>query len=50
MRPSFPSGGTKASGTGGRFGGPHANIDTFTDTQWVTIQGEIEKYPFRPAT
>jgi benzaldehyde dehydrogenase (NAD) len=42
----IPFGGTKASGTGGRFGGPHANIDTFTETQWVTVQGEIEKYPF----
>jgi len=42
----IPFGGTKASGVGGRFGGPHANIDTFTETQWVTIQGEIERYPF----
>ncbi|MBO9578000.1 MAG: aldehyde dehydrogenase family protein [Microbacteriaceae bacterium] len=42
----IPFGGTKASGVGGRFGGPHANIETFTETQWVTIQGEIERYPF----
>jgi len=42
----IPFGGTKASGVGGRFGGPHANLDTFTDTQWITAQGEIERYPF----
>jgi len=42
----IPFGGTKASGVGGRFGGPHANLETFTETQWVTIQGEIERYPF----
>jgi len=41
-----PFGGTKASGVGGRFGGPQANLDTFTETQWVTVQGEIERYPF----
>jgi benzaldehyde dehydrogenase (NAD) len=42
----IPFGGVKASGVGGRFGGPHANLDTFTETQWVTVQGEIEAYPF----
>jgi len=42
----IPFGGVKASGVGGRFGGPHANLDTFTETQWVTIQGDIERYPF----
>lgn len=41
-----PFGGTKASGVGGRFGGPHANLDTFTETQWVTVQSNIERYPF----
>ena len=42
----IPFGGVKASGVGGRFGGPQANIDTFTETQWVTVQGEIAGYPF----
>jgi len=42
----IPFGGVKASGVGGRFGGPHANLDTFTDTQWITVQGDIERYPF----
>lgn len=43
---SIPFGGTKASGVGGRFGGPHANLDTFTETQWVTMQADIAEYPF----
>ncbi|GAA3743351.1 benzaldehyde dehydrogenase (NAD) [Spinactinospora alkalitolerans] len=42
----IPFGGSKASGVGGRFGGPHANLDTFTETQWITMQSEIERYPF----
>ncbi|WP_460775727.1 aldehyde dehydrogenase family protein [Microbacterium sp. GXF7504] len=42
----IPFGGAKASGSGGRFGGPHANLDTFTETQWITVQSEIEGYPF----
>jgi len=40
-----PFGGAKASGVGGHFGST-ANLDTFCDLQWVTIQGEIERYPF----
>ena len=42
----IPFGGSKASGVGGRFGGPHANLETFTEMQWVTIQADIERYPF----
>lgn len=42
----IPFGGHKASGVGGHFGGPHANLDTFTETQWITMQAEIERYPF----
>ncbi|MGI5221005.1 aldehyde dehydrogenase family protein [Nocardia sp. CA-290969] len=42
----IPFGGVKASGVGGRFGGPGANLDTFTETQWVTVQSEIQRYPF----
>lgn len=41
-----PFGGVGASGTGARFGGHEANIEAFTETQWVTIQGEIATYPF----
>ncbi|MDO5535661.1 MAG: aldehyde dehydrogenase family protein [Propionibacteriaceae bacterium] len=40
-----PFGGTKASGTGGHFGSS-VNLSTFCDLQWVTIQGDIERYPF----
>ena len=43
---SIPFGGTKASGVGGRFGGPSANLDAFTETQWITMQANIERYPF----
>ncbi|MCR2811004.1 MULTISPECIES: benzaldehyde dehydrogenase [unclassified Microbacterium] len=42
----IPFGGTKASGVGGRFGGPQANLDTFTETQWITMQSRVERYPF----
>jgi benzaldehyde dehydrogenase (NAD) len=41
-----PFGGAEASGVGGRFGGPHAGLETFTETQWITMQQEIERYPF----
>ncbi|MGV3712870.1 benzaldehyde dehydrogenase [Pseudolysinimonas sp.] len=41
-----PFGGVGASGTGARFGGHEANIEAFTETQWVTVQGEIARYPF----
>lgn len=40
-----PFGGAKASGVGGHFGSS-VNLDTFCDVQWVTMQGEIERYPF----
>jgi len=41
-----PFGGVGSSGTGGRAGGPAANIEAFTETQWVTLQGDIAPYPF----
>jgi benzaldehyde dehydrogenase (NAD) len=41
-----PFGGTGHSGTGTRFGGHDANIEAFTDTQWVTVQSRIRQYPF----
>lgn len=40
-----PFGGVKASGTGGHFGSS-VNLDTFCDLQWVTMQADIERYPF----
>ncbi|WP_281883567.1 aldehyde dehydrogenase family protein [Agromyces rhizosphaerae] len=41
-----PFGGTGLSGTGSRFGGHEANIDAFTETQWVTVQSQVATYPF----
>jgi acyl-CoA reductase-like NAD-dependent aldehyde dehydrogenase len=41
--PQMPFGGTKASGYG-RFGGRQV-IDEFTETRWITIEGE-QHYPF----
>jgi benzaldehyde dehydrogenase (NAD) len=41
-----PFGGVGASGTGSRFGGAAANIDAFTETQWVTVRSEPPTYPF----
>lgn len=40
-----PFGGVGASGTGSRFGGAEANIEAFTETQWVTMRGQIAPYP-----
>ena len=41
-----PFGGLAASGTGARLGGAEANIELFTETQWVTVRGQIAPYPF----
>ncbi|HKP08004.1 MAG TPA: aldehyde dehydrogenase family protein [Microbacterium sp.] len=41
-----PFGGVGASGTGARFGGHEANIEAFTESQWVTLQSDIARYPF----
>ncbi|MGM7671246.1 benzaldehyde dehydrogenase [Microbacterium sp. A93] len=41
-----PFGGVGASGTGSRFGGYAANIEAFTETQWLTMRPEIAPYPF----
>jgi benzaldehyde dehydrogenase (NAD) len=42
----IPFGGVGSSGTGSRFGGADANVDAFTETQWVTMRSEIAPYPF----
>lgn len=41
-----PFGGMAASGTGSRFGSPEANVEAFTETQWVTLQSRVPAYPF----
>jgi benzaldehyde dehydrogenase (NAD) len=43
---NVPFGGVAASGTGSRFGGATANIDAFTETQWLTVRSTIAPYPF----
>jgi benzaldehyde dehydrogenase (NAD) len=41
-----PFGGLGDSGTGSRFGGAAANVEAFTETQWVTMAADIPQYPF----
>src|SRR5918997_1494330 len=41
-----PFGGVRESGTGARLGGSTANIEAFTETQWVTLRSEVPEYPF----
>ena len=41
-----PMGGMKASGTGVHFGGADANIEAFTELQWVTLSPNIPQCPF----
>ena len=36
--------GTGVCGTGARFG-EAASLETFTDTRWVTVRGDIAPYP-----
>lgn len=43
--PIIPFGGVGSSGNGTRLGGD-ANLDAFTETQWLTIAGEVPQYPF----
>lgn len=42
----IPFGGVGNSGNGSRIGGAEANIESFTDIQWVTLQQETSRYPF----
>ncbi len=41
----IPFGGVGDSGNGSRMGGV-ANLDAYTETQWVTAQAELPGYPF----
>lgn len=42
----IPFGGMGNSGTGSRFGGADANIEAFTEGQWLTVRSDIAPYPF----
>ena len=44
--PIAPFGGVGLSGNGFRVGGHDANLDAFTETQWVTVQQRPGEYPF----
>lgn len=43
-----PFGGMGASGNGARFGGAEANLEAFTETQWVTVRSEMDEVALRP--
>jgi benzaldehyde dehydrogenase (NAD) len=42
----IPFGGVGESGTGSRHGGSQANLDAFTEMQWVTMRADLPGYPF----
>jgi benzaldehyde dehydrogenase (NAD) len=44
--PVIPFGGVGASGNGSRMGGIQANLDAYTETQWVTARSALPTYPF----
>jgi benzaldehyde dehydrogenase (NAD) len=41
-----PFGGVKQSGAGSRIGGIAANLEAFTELQWVTVRSDVARYPF----
>ena len=41
-----PFGGVGVSGTGSRLGGATANIEAFTEVQWLTVRPDVPEYPF----
>ncbi|WP_345714264.1 aldehyde dehydrogenase family protein, partial [Kineococcus glutinatus] len=41
-----PFGGVGDSGTGSRAGGAEANVEAFTEVQWLTVRPDIAPYPF----
>ncbi|MBD8022734.1 aldehyde dehydrogenase family protein [Microbacterium gallinarum] len=43
---NIPFGGVGASGNGARFGGATANLEAFTETQWLTVRAEMEANPW----
>ncbi|MGI5132449.1 aldehyde dehydrogenase family protein [Pseudonocardia sp. CA-107938] len=43
---TIPFGGVGDSGNGSRHGTGAANLESFTEQQWVTVRGEVPHYPF----
>jgi benzaldehyde dehydrogenase (NAD) len=41
-----PFGGVGESGNGARHGGAAANLEAFTEQQWVTVRGRLPTFPF----
>ncbi len=41
-----PLGGVGDPGIGSRHGGAAANLEAFTEQQWVTVRGDLPDYPF----
>jgi benzaldehyde dehydrogenase (NAD) len=44
--PTIPFGGVGDSGNGARHGGAAANLEAFTEQQWVTVRSDLPTYPF----
>ncbi|WP_244931363.1 aldehyde dehydrogenase family protein [Nocardioides sp. W7] len=44
--PVAPFGGVGHSGNGARHGGHEANLEAFTELQWVTVRGSVPDYPW----
>jgi len=44
--PTIPFGGVGDSGNGARHGGAAANLEAFTEQQWVTVRSDLPAYPF----
>jgi benzaldehyde dehydrogenase (NAD) len=44
--PTVPFGGVKDSGAGSHLGGFAANLDAFTELQWITMRTDVPPYPF----
>jgi len=44
--PIAPFGGMRLSGNGFRIGGQEANLEAFTETQWITVNRLSPTYPF----
>jgi benzaldehyde dehydrogenase (NAD) len=41
---NVPFGGVGSSGNGSRIGGLDANLEAFTESQWLTVRGDVARY------
>ena len=42
----IPFDGVAVPAPASRHGGTQANLDAFTEVQWVTVRGDLPSYPF----